>query len=92
MDSGKGKKEIPRKKGEMGQSSVSPVVYNSKKKIIKGLGFALFLIGAFFILNSVFSITGHISQTTQIVKDKISILGLILEVIGVTLMVMKFRD
>lgn len=78
-------------KKEKGQGAVSPIVYESKRKIIKGLGLLFFLIGAFFILNSFFSITGNVAQSGQIAKDEVSILGLILEVIGVVLMVIKVK-
>lgn len=77
-----------RKKGEM---PVSPLVYSSKKKITRGLGLLFFIIGAFFIANAVFSLTGYVSQADEITKGRVSILGLFLEVIGVVLMLIRME-
>ena len=82
---------VKRGIGVRGQSSLASTQSGLKRKIVRGLGLVFFLIGAFFILNSVFSITGNVAQEDQKDKDEVSILGLVLEVIGVTLMMIRIN-
>ncbi len=81
-----------KKEETKGQGTVSPISSKSKIKFIKGIGFFVFLVGAFIIADSVFSITGYATSISQLQRDKISILGLTLELIGVILMLIKIGE
>lgn len=76
------------------QSSLSPITHNSKKKIIKGLGLFFFLVGAVLIISSFFNIplpfTGNVIAEGFL--STISLAGLLLEIIGITLMVIKIKE
>jgi len=80
----KGVKKFSIKKA---QTPVRPVSM-SKKRLVKGLGFLFFLAGAFLIINSLFTITGYLTAD-NISRNKGSILGLALEVIGIILMMIR---
>jgi hypothetical protein len=86
------KRGIGLEKNEKGQSPVSPLSQDSKKRILKWLGFILFVVGAFVIVDAVFSITGYATSSNQFTKDNAAIIGLALEILGVILMSVKFKD
>lgn len=72
------------------QSPVSPVANTTKKAVVKGLGFIIFAIGAFIIISAYLGTP----LVGQVIKDRpfasvAAILGLFLEVIGITLMVIR---
>jgi len=71
------------------QSSLSVTGRNNKNIIYKLLGLIIFLIGAFFITVSFFKfpITGHI--ISEQFGQGVSFSGLILEIIGVALMIIR---
>jgi len=81
------KKDMPK-----AQAKVSSIVYSSKKVAIRGLGFCIFIIGAAFIISSYLGtpLIGRVIEGSF--TSTASVAGLILEVIGITLMVIKIED
>lgn len=86
------KRGIGFEKNEKGQSPVSSLPQDSKKRMFKWGGFLLFVVGAFIIADSVFSITGYSVSSSQFTRDNAAIIGLVLEVLGVILMSIKFEN
>ena len=78
-----------RKRKTKAQSTITPMVHNPKRKMIRALGFFLFLIGGFLIITSFFRvpITGNVISDDVITTASIG--GILLEVIGIILMVLK---
>jgi predicted phage tail protein len=78
------------KKGAKGQSPTLPVNCVSKTgKRIKALGFFFFLMGAVLIMTSFFKITGYVSS--EGVRSTFSVGGIVLEVIGIVLMLIRIN-
>jgi len=77
--------EKSKKKGQAPVYCVNP----TRKKMIRGLGFIIFVIGAYFILTSFFGrpIIGYAIEGPT--ASNVSFAGIVLEIIGVVLMVIK---
>ncbi len=80
-------KSLPEGKA---QGSISPLVHNTKKNVIRGLGFLIFVIGAYFIITAYLGkpIVGYAIQGSVI--STASVAGVVLEIIGIVLMFIKF--
>ena len=83
------KKESPKLfKSRKGQGSINPKC-DCRKKIVKGLGLFLFLMGAVLLLSCFFGITGY--SISEAKRGVCSILGLVLEIIGISLMAIRIK-
>ncbi|MEK6917740.1 MAG: hypothetical protein AABW51_02220 [Nanoarchaeota archaeon] len=80
---------MEKKLNKEGQSGLPLNPQGLTRKFLKGFGFFLFLIGAFFIITSFFRvpITGFSISNQS--RGGISFVGIVLEIVGVLLMVIK---
>jgi len=84
---------MEKKRKVKAQSPTSPITFSTKKTLVKGLGFVIFVIGAFIILNSYLGtpIVGDVVIGPKF-SSTASIAGILLEIIGITLMVIKLDN
>ena len=77
------------------QTIITSVSKDSNRKILRGFGFLLFLLGAIFIISSFFGvqiITGNVVSGEENTKSISSVIGLILEAAGIILMIVMKNE
>ncbi len=80
-------KKTGRRKGKKAQAESLSSSWSFKKIFIKMIGLFFFLVGAFIILVNFFNINGF--ATSESARDEISIIGVVLEIVGITLMLIR---
>jgi hypothetical protein len=87
------KTHVQREHKIRAQSEVLPIAHNPKKTIVKGLGLFIFLIGSYIIISSYLGkpIIGNVIIGNSF-SSTASVAGIILEVIGISLMFIKIKN
>ncbi|MEK6945487.1 MAG: hypothetical protein AABW63_01715 [Nanoarchaeota archaeon] len=82
-------------KNSLNKEGQTGLPLNSKdltRKYLKGFGFFLFLVGVFFIITSFFRVPITGFSVSDQSRGGISFIGIVLEILGIVLMVIKRKS